>query len=85
MARKSLINVCIVLVAVAAGLATSRSPWQVLSEQRERTERQEAEMRRLENLRESLVREQARYQSSIGKEELARERNFLPPNEVPAP
>jgi hypothetical protein len=84
MARRALVNFVFLVLAVAGGLAASREPWRVLKEQKARTAEQVAEMRRSEAKREALVRQEARYRSSLGREELARSRGLLPANERPA-
>ncbi|MGV3614567.1 MAG: hypothetical protein ACO1SV_04445 [Fimbriimonas sp.] len=81
MARRALFHSILIVLAVASGFAASRQPWQVLKEQEARTAVQVAEMRRSEAKREALVREEARYRSSLGREELARSRGLLPAGE----
>ena len=84
MQRKAIINTVVVLGAVAAGIFVSRRPWQVWQEQRRHTAEQVEEMRKSEKEREDLLRQDARLRSSIGKEELARSKGWMGPNEKPA-
>ncbi len=78
------INGLIVVVAVSAGIALSRKPWQVYHEQRRAADEQLAEMHRSEKNLETLVRKDARVKTSIGREELAREAGYRKPGELPA-
>jgi hypothetical protein len=85
MSKKALINGLIVVVAVSAGIALSIKPWEVYQDQRLAADEAVAEMKVSEAKREGLVRKEAILRSSIGKEQLARDRGWLPSNEVPAP
>jgi hypothetical protein len=85
MNRNLLINGLIVVFAASAGFALSLKPWQVYKQQQKIADEAVAEMRSSEAQREVLVRKEARLKSSVGKEELARSRGWLPPGEVPAP
>ncbi|CAN5436059.1 hypothetical protein BH11ARM1_BH11ARM1_13650 [soil metagenome] len=80
-----MINGMIVVLAVGAGMMLSIQPWQVYMDQRRSADHSVAEMRLSEAKRESLVRQEARMKGSIGKEELARGRGWLPPGEIAAP
>ncbi len=84
MARRGLLFFILGVTAVAAGLGASQEPWRVLKTQEARTAEQVAEMRRSEQKRAELVRQEARYRSSLGREELARSRGLLPTGEKPA-
>jgi len=83
--NRLLINGLIVIVACAAGFALSAKPWQVYKEQQKSADSAVADMNQSEEKRAELVRQEARLKSSIGKEELARSRGWLPQGEVPAP
>lgn len=72
----------LVVCAVLVGAFIAREPWLVYNEQRAKTARAEAEMRRLETERAQLLQKKAQAQSSIGKERMARERNFVKDGEV---
>lgn len=84
MARRGLLYFISGITAIAAGLGASQEPWRVLKAQEARTAEQVAEMRRSEQKRAELVRQEARYRSSLGREELARARGLLPTGEKPA-
>ena len=85
MTKGALINGVIVLLAISAGLAVSVRPWQVYQEQRKLADEQISEMHESEKKYERLVRQEARLRSNLGKEEMARERGYLPVGERPAP
>jgi hypothetical protein len=85
MTKGALINGVIVGVAIAAGLAVSIRPWQVYQDQRKLADDQITQMHKSEQKFEQLVRDEARMRSNIGKEEMARDRGYLPQGEVPAP
>lgn len=74
-------NSVIALAAVGCGIWASVRPWQVLRQQQSATAKSVADMRAIERNRELLVRQEARYRSSLGREELARARGLLPKNE----
>lgn len=76
-----MVNGTIVALAVATGVFASRKPWQVLGEQRARTERQVEEMRKSEKRHEELVRDEVRARSTVGREEMARRQGWLAPGE----
>jgi hypothetical protein len=78
-----LINVAIVVLAVAGGIALSQKPWKVYKEQRKLADEARAEMQVSEARREELVREDAKYKTSIGREELARRKGYRKPGELP--
>jgi hypothetical protein len=78
------INGLIVATAVSAGIALSLKPWQVYQEQRKAADEQIAEMDKSEANREELVRKDAKYKTSVGREELVREAGYRKPGELPA-
>jgi hypothetical protein len=84
MTRNQWLNVGIGVIAVFAGVAVSAKPWQVYREQRKAADEAIAEMQQSESKRESLVREDARLKTSIGREELARKEGYRKPGEVDA-
>ena len=85
MSRNTLLNVAVVVVAAVAGVAASMKPWQVWSEQKAMANDETKEMRESEKRRDDLVRKDAKLKTSIGREELAREKGYLKPGEVAAP
>lgn len=71
------------VVAVGAGIGFSLQPWQdYRARNADRSEATRA-MREAEQERADLIRKQARAMSPLGKEELARDRGYRAPNEVP--
>lgn len=75
------VNGVIAVAAIGCGWYASKGPWKVLDRQRDRTTRQVGEMRKSEAEREQLLRQEAHYRSSVGREELARAQGFLRPGE----
>lgn len=84
MKRRTIWNLALVTVAVAAGLALSAKPWEAYFKQRESTDRQVTEMRRAEASRAELSRRKAQVESPVGRERLAREQGYRKPGEQPA-
>jgi len=84
MLKKLLINSVIVVGAVGAGVYMSLRPWQVYQQQSKEARRHTIEMHKAEDHRDDLLRKEARAHSDIGKEELAREKGYLGPDEVAA-
>jgi len=76
-----IVNVVIVAAAIGCGFAASQGPWTKLREQQVKTKNQIAEMRKSEAEREQLLRQEAHYRSSVGREELARGQGYLLPGE----
>jgi len=76
-----IVNFALVAAAVVVGFIASQGPWTKLREQQAKTDKQIAEMRKSEAEREQLLREEAHYRSSVGREELARGQGYLPPGE----
>jgi cytochrome oxidase assembly protein ShyY1 len=83
MARKLAWHALFVLAAIAVGTAFSYGPWQLYREQREKAHEAAAQMKEAERARADLIRTRNRYDSPIGREELARERGYRRPNERP--
>ncbi len=75
----------VAMLACGAGVALSLKPWQVYHEQRERAQEAETRMEVSEANYAELRREQARRSSPLGREEMAREQDYLPRNERPLP
>lgn len=83
MKKRRLFNLLFVLSAIALGIAFSIKPWQVYREQRHAADAALAEMRDAEKSRTELTIKKARYESAIGKEELARSQGYRQANETP--
>lgn len=75
------ISLC-ALLAVACGVALSLRPWQLYREQRLRSNEAVQQMRQAEAEKVDLLRQEARFASPAGKEELARSRGYSRPGEV---
>jgi hypothetical protein len=73
MNKKLFWNSAFVLAAIATGIALSVKPWQVYAEQRAKADAAVEDMR------------EAKYEGSLGREELAREQGFRRPGEVAVP
>lgn len=76
-------NLILATLAVALGIGLSLQPWREFAEQRAKRNQAQLEMQQAERERAELVREAARHDSPIGREELARDRGYRKPNEVP--
>jgi hypothetical protein len=85
MNKKLFWNSAFVLAAIATGIALSVKPWQVYAEQRAKADAAVEDMREAEQSRVQLTREKAKYEGSLGREELAREQGFRRPGEVAVP
>ncbi len=83
MKTRLLLNGIFLLGAVALGVGLSLRPWQVYREQRTKADTYLVEARRAEAQRIDLEEQKARYESPLGREELARERGYRKPNERP--
>ena len=83
MKRKRLWTWSVVVLAIAAGLALSATPWRAYFKQQALTDGQVSEMRAAEEFRSALSREKARIENPVGREELAREQNYRRPGEEP--
>ena len=70
-----------VIAAVGLGLFLSREPWRIHDVQQAKRDAAMAELKRVQQSKAELLRDQAKYGSSVGREELARERGYLKPNE----
>jgi hypothetical protein len=81
--KKLLINVLFFGTAIGLGVYLSLKPWQHFQEQQTRKEEAVSEMKRVEKERIDLMKRHAQHDSSLGKEELARQRGYRKPEEVP--
>lgn len=71
------------VLGIAVGAYLSRGPWEVYREQQARANSAVREMQGAEQRRAELTRLEAKYRSSVGREELAREKGYVKPNERP--
>lgn len=83
MARKLAWNALFVLTALAVGAFLGYGPWQLYREQRAKADEAAIQMKEAERDRADLIRTRNRYESPIGREELARERGYRRPDERP--
>lgn len=83
MARKLGWTLFALVIGVASGLWLSRASWQKTHELQSQTRDAKAEMNAALAKQAELAGKKARYESPAGREELARERGMLPPNERP--
>lgn len=83
MARKLAWHTLFALLAISIGIALSIRPWQLYRDQREKAQDAATEMKAAERDRADLIRTRNRYESPVGREELARERGYLKPGERP--
>ncbi|MFN7172818.1 MAG: hypothetical protein ACK4P3_08570 [Fimbriimonadaceae bacterium] len=83
MKLRTAIWIFIVLGAVAAGLYLSKEPWAYYQQQKEEARLSTERMQEAERKRAELIQQIAEYESSSGKEALARTRGYLRPGERP--
>ena len=83
MKRKLFLNGLFILAAVGLGIALSIKPWQVYRLQRNAADAALLDMRKAESERADLSRKKAQYESTLGKEELARNQGYRQANETP--
>ena len=83
MKTRLLINGIFLLGAVALGVALSMRPWTVYRGQRASADSYLNEAKRTEAQRIDLEAQKAKYESTVGREELARERGYRKSNERP--
>lgn len=81
--KKRFLTIVFVVAAVALGIAFSIKPWQVYHDQRSAADAALAEMKDAEKSRTELTIKKARYESAIGREELARSQGYRQANETP--
>lgn len=76
-------RVFIVVAACATGFYLSRKPWDVYRDQQAKSKEISAEMQEAEKERERMMREKMKYSSSVGKEQIMREKQWSKPGETP--
>ena len=81
MKSKLVWNLAILFAAVGVGVALSVRPWQVYREQRKIADDSISEMREAEGKKAELTRQRAKYETALGREELARKQGYKRPNE----
>jgi hypothetical protein len=70
-------------LAIGTGVGLSIKPWRVYREQRKIADESIKEMREAEGKKATLTRERAKYESALGREELARKQGYRRPDERP--
>lgn len=83
MARKLILNIVVLGLAVVCGLMLSVRPWKLYREQLAKTKTADTQVRKVEGERADLKRQLAKSESAIGREEQLRERGYRKPNERP--
>ncbi len=83
MKSKVIWNLAIAGTAIVAGIMLSLKPWQVYGEQRRLADDSIKEMRAAEDKKADLTRQRAKYESALGREELARKQGYRRPDETP--
>ena len=73
----------IVVAACATGLYLSRKPWEVYRQQEAKSKEVSAEMREAEQERERMMREKMKYGTSVGREQVMRDKHWTKPGETP--
>ena len=76
-------QIAVVAVAVGTGLFLSRKPWQVYRQKKLSVQQAQAEMAGAERERERLTKEKMKYETSLGKEEILRNKGLVKKGEVP--
>ena len=83
MKHKFVWNIVVVGAAVATGVALSIRPWQVYREQKQLASDAVQEMREAEGKKTDLTRQKSKYESALGREELARKQGYRRADERP--
>lgn len=74
----------LILLAIFVGIGFSQRPWRAWRTQEGVKRDTIAELRETESKNEELLRQRARAESSIGREEMAREDEYLKKGEIRA-
>jgi hypothetical protein len=77
MKGKLFLNFVFFAAAIAAGAALGMKPWPVYKEQRQNADNYLRDAREAEKSRVDLERQRTKYETPLGREELARESGYL--------
>jgi hypothetical protein len=77
------VNAALVILAIGAGLIMSLKPWHVYKAQQAETQKEVQEMNRSERTRTELLQQEAAAQTSVGKEEMARNLGYVRAGQKP--
>jgi hypothetical protein len=77
MSRKMLWTAGCVVAAACVGLYFSRGPWMAYRDQKQIADAATREILKAEQEKADLLREKAKYDSPMGREELARGRDYV--------
>lgn len=81
MGNKTVWIALLALLGVLSGFALSIRPWQKYQEEKRQAAAAKTEMRAVEAEKSELLKQQAKLDSSLGREELARQRGYKKPAE----
>lgn len=76
-------RIFIVVTACATGFYLSRKPWEVYRGQEAKAADISREMKDAEQERERMMREKMKYGTSVGREQIMREKLWTKPGEAP--
>jgi hypothetical protein len=82
-ARKAIGTIVLVTMALGAGFALGKKPWDVYMQQQQDAREKRQEMLESEANRAKLLQMEAEVRSSVGRERLARKAGFVKPGETP--
>lgn len=68
-------------LGLAGGVLASLRPWQIYRQEAGQQAAAQTEMRKVQAEHKELLQQQAKLDSGLGREELARERGYRKPNE----
>jgi hypothetical protein len=83
MSQKTVVSVAVVAAAACVGLYLSRGPWMAYREQKLKADAATQEMLKAERNKTDLLREKARVETPMGREEAARAVGYVKKNELP--
>lgn len=81
--NKRILNLFLVVAAVAVGVFLSIRPWQIYAEQKSLAEDKIQQMKLAEDNRVRLMESKVRLESPSGREEAARDYGYRKPGEQP--
>lgn len=73
----------LIVLGILTGVALSIKPWQKFREEQAQARTAKVEMKQVEREHAELLRQQAKLDSAVGREELARKRGYKSPSETP--